>query len=90
MSLGLLVLLGFCLLNVGLLIYLIYVKKSLMSDSRAKAGLITTLFFLIPIIFLTLWQQHHAQDRLQHLGFTPYAGFKSSSGIATGLGEKRV
>ena len=80
-------LLALCLLNIAALYYVIYVRKEHNTGGWGKAGLITTLFLLVPVIIVSLWHQQQAEVRLTEIGLQAFPGFKSSSGIATGLGE---
>lgn len=87
MSPALVSLLCLCILNAVLLFYVIYIRQENFGTSWGKAGLISTLFLLIPILVFALWHQNRAEGRLKDLGLAVYPGFASSSGIASGFGD---
>jgi hypothetical protein len=88
MDSSLIALLGGCLLMAALLYYVIFVRREHLIISWGKSGLVSLVFVLVPVLLIALWFQSGAENRLERIGFKPYPGFVSSSGIATGLGEK--
>ena len=90
MDLSLLAILVFCVLFAAVLYYLIFVKKDVLPDGRAQSGLVTALFVITPVLVIVLWYQSGSESRLQKLGFNPYPGFVSSSGIAAGQGKAPI
>ena len=88
MDLSLIALLGGCLMMAALLYYVIFVRREQPISSWGKSGIVTLMFVLVPVLVIALWFQAGAVNRLEQMGFEPYPGFVSSSGIATGLGEK--
>lgn len=79
-------LVGFVLMA-ALLYHVIFIRREHPIGSWAKSGLVVFVFLLIPVLLIALGFQAGAENRLQKIGFRPYPGFVSSSGIATGLGE---
>ncbi|HOP18113.1 MAG: hypothetical protein KDI22_06255 [Gammaproteobacteria bacterium] len=90
MDLSLIALLGGCLLLAAVLYYVIFVRREHPISPWGKSGLVTLMFVLVPVLVIALWYQAGAESRLAQIGFTPYPGFASSSGVATGLGENPV
>lgn len=88
MDLSLIALLGGCLMTAALLYYVIFVRREQPISSWGKSGIVTLMFVLVPVLVIALWFQDGAVNRLEQMGFEPYPGFVSCSGIATGLGEK--
>ena len=90
MEMSLLPILVFCVSYAAFLYYFIFVRKEARLGPWGRSGLVTLLFVITPVLVMTLWFQSGAENRLERLGFTPYPGFVSSSGIATGSGEAPI
>ena len=90
MDTALFAILGFCLFFAALLYYVIFVRREARLGPWGRSGLVTLLFVITPVLVIVLWYQSGAQSRLAKLGFNPYPGFISSSGIATGSGETPI
>lgn len=90
MDLALIVLLGFCLVLAALLYYVIFVRREKRLSPWGMSSLLALLFIVIPVIMIALWYQSGAGHRLEQLGFQPYPGLISSSGIATGTGKAPI
>jgi hypothetical protein len=90
MDFSLIALLGFCLFFAALLYYVIFVRREEPIGPWGKSGLVILIFLIVPVLIIALWYQAEAERRLEEIGFTPYPGFISSSGVATGSGENPV
>lgn len=90
MDTALIALLAGCLVLAALLYYVNYVHPQEPTGHWGKSGLINLMLVLVPVLVIALWFQDGAEDRLAELGLTPYPGFVSSSGVATGAGESPV
>lgn len=90
MDLDLIALLGGCLLLAALLYYVIFVRREEPIGSWGKSGLVSLVFVLVPVLLIALWYQSGAENRLKEIGFTPYPGFISSSGVAAGQGKNPI
>ena len=87
---SLLSILVFCLSYAAALYYSIFVRRETRLGSWGKSGLVTLVFVITPVLVMNLWNQSEAESRLERLGFNPYPGFVSSSGIATGSGKAPI
>ena len=87
METSLIITLGFCLSFAALLYYVFVVRNAMDLGDRGKASLFTTLFVILPVLVLVLWNQSESKDRLSEIGFTPYSGLISSVGVVSGGGE---
>ena len=90
METSLLVILIFCLSFAALLYYVFIFKKEMDLGDQGKAALFTTVFVILPILVIVIWNQFESKDRLSEIGFTPYPEFVSSVGVATGAGNNPI
>lgn len=90
MDFSLLAILIFCVSYAALLYYIIFVRREARLGPWGRSGLVTLLFVITPVLVMVLWYQSGAESRLERMGFTPYPGFVSSSGIAAGQGKAPV
>ena len=51
---------------------------------RARASIVVVMCVLVPVLVITLWQQHEARDELAARGISIHPELGSSVGIATG------
>ena len=90
MEISLLAILVFCVSYDALLYYFIFIRREARLGPWGRSGLVTLLFVITPVLVMILWYQSGAESRLERMGFSPYPGFVSSSGIATGSGEAPI
>jgi len=86
MELSLIIFLIICAAWAALLYYIFIIKKAPDLGAGGRSGIVVFTFVLIPFLAIVLWSQSGSDDRLAELGITPYPGFVSSVGVATGTG----
>ena len=74
----------------GLLYYVFIVRREADPGGRGVAGVITLLFVLVPVLFITWWLQSDSAQRLSDTGFVPHPALVSTAGVAAGVGENPV